>query len=655
MKIITYLWIVLLFLLTNHLKGQNLEELKNYNWESNPNYFEYGNSEEELIGVKDKEIIDFEYDDEGNLIEYHLVHTAYILNSDEAIEDYNKLYLPYTSASRELKTIKARVIKKNGEILELDESKILTSKDEETQVERKYYAFEGIEKGGIIEYYYLLKKTPLYTGKKVTQQYDYENNNYEFDLYCPINLRFKIKSYNELPDIIIDTSVTDKNHWKLTIKKVDKLEREDQAAYNARKLFFIYKLDKNTATNKNDLTAYSDIAQNIYSLYYSEKTKGEIKSIKKLINETNCNIARNKDGKIRAIENYIKSSFYLVPQNREFSEISEVIVRKTASYTGIIKLYTAIFTELEIDHQIVLTSDRFNLKFDKGFEAYNFLTDYLIYFPAIKAYMSPTDVMSRLGYPPVELVNNYGLFIKEINVNNIKTSLAKKKFIGSTDYKKNFDEMLVNIDLKKEDVEQSIVKFERSTSGYYAMGIQPFMNLFKDEDKTEIVDEYIKYLSEDIVILNKTVLNDDSKYFGVEPFKVISEFHLDPFIEKAGNKIILKVGNLIGPQMEMYQEKERILPVEMAFKRDYHRVITINLPEDLKIKNINDLNIYNDYVEDGETLMSFKSSYTLENNTLVITVDEFYDVIEIAPNLYNTYRKIINSAADFNKVSLVLE
>ena len=53
--------------------------------------------------------------------------------------------------------------------------------------------------------------------------------------------------------------------------------------------------------------------------------------------------------------------------------------------------------------------------------------------------------------------------------------------------------------------------------------------------------------------------------------------------------------------------------------------------------------------------MSFNSSYTFENNTLIVTIDEYYNIIDIKPELYNTYRKIINSAADFNKVSLILE
>ena len=651
-----YLYISITLLLANNINCQNLEEFKNHSWGNSTSYFKHQTEEEAIIGVKDKIIINFEYNDNGHLIEYDLIHKAFILNSDEEIEAYNKLYLPSISSTTQLEEIKARVIKKNGDINVLDKDKILSSKDEETNIESKYYAFEGVEKGSIIEYYYILKKSPVISGKKIKAQHSYLNKNYEFDLYCPLNLIFKFKSYNNLPEIIRDTNTNDKNHWQLNLKTINKLDHEEQSAYSASKMSFIYKLDRNTATNSYDISSYSSVANRFYNKYYSAKSKNELKAVRKLINGTDCKIARNKWGEIRAIEDYLKSTIYTVSTgNDDLYDISKIIINKIASDQGMINLYVAIFNELEIKHQIVLTSNRFDLKFDKKFEASNFLTDCLFYFPDLKAYLSPTSINSRLGFPPMEFTNTYGLFIKEININNMKTGLAKVKFIEAVDYKKNFSDMIINIDLDTNDISKSIVKFDRSSAGYNAINIQPFMNFYADEDKMEILDDYIKSINEDISIINKTVFYDDAKYFGIEPFKVSSEFYLDPFIEKAGKTIILKVGNLIGPQTEMYQEKERILPLENQFNRNYHRVITINIPEKYKINNLDALTINNEYVKDSETLMSFKSSFTFENNTLTVIVDEYYNLITIEPILYNTYRKIINSAADFNKVSLILE
>ncbi len=648
--------VTLVFILPLLGNAQELESLKDYDWEEKPNPLQY-NSEEDVITTIDKTVVDFEYDEDGSLIEYFLEHQGHILNSDEKIEDYNKLYLPYTSSSSVLINMKARVIKANGEIIVLDDSKILTSKDEETDREYKYYAFEGIEKGSAIEYFYLLKKVPSFSGRKFNFQSTHTKHNVLFDLYTPNNLIFKFKSYNGLPEMFKDTNSTEQTHWELKIDTLEKLDRESQSAYNAKRQFIIYKLDRNTYANKYNISSYSAIAKNAYNIFYAEKSKSEVKEINKLIKTINCKTARNKEGMIRSIENYIKNTFYVVDAggNPELKDISKIITNKIASYQGIVKIYGAIFNELEIKHQVVLTSNRFDLKFDKEFEAANFLTDYLIYFPDLKSYMSPTDIGSRLGYPPPELTNNYGMFIKELEINDIKTALAKTKFIDPVEYEKNYDEILIDIDLNKDDIYTSSVKCDRSTAGYYAANIQPYMNLFKEDNKKEVIDEYIKYIDPDINIISKTVYNDDSKYFGVEPFRITSEFNIDPFVESAGKNTLLKIGKLIGPQMEMYQEKERVLPVETQYKRYYHRVIKINVPESFTIKNLDDINIHNEYKEAGKVLMYFKSFYTFENGVLTITADEYYDMIEVPTNLYDTYRKIINSAADFNKVSLILE
>jgi len=136
-----------------------------YDWEENPVYHVDENDTNELIAMKDKNIVEFFFIDEG-LAEYVVKHRVLFLNSDQAIEDNNKIYLPYSSSS-ELVTNKARVITKDGKVIDLDESKILTAEDEETGEVYKYFTFEGVEKGSFVEYLYILQKRPSYKGKKL--------------------------------------------------------------------------------------------------------------------------------------------------------------------------------------------------------------------------------------------------------------------------------------------------------------------------------------------------------------------------------------------------------------------------------------------------------------------------------------------------------
>jgi hypothetical protein len=52
---------------------------------------------------------------------------------------------------------------------------------------------------------------------------------------------------------------------------------------------------------------------------------------------------------------------------------------------------------------------------------------------------------------------------------------------------------------------------------------------------------------------------------------------------------------------------------------------------------------------------SFVSNYTLEGQTLTVTINEYYKQLYAPLERYEDYRKVVNAAADFNKVTLVLE
>ena len=54
-------------------------------------------------------------------------------------------------------------------------------------------------------------------------------------------------------------------------------------------------------------------------------------------------------------------------------------------------------------------------------------------------------------------------------------------------------------------------------------------------------------------------------------------------------------------------------------------------------------------------MFSFKSSYQLEGNTLTVTANEHYRENRVQVAMYEEYRTVINSAADFNKIVLLLE
>ena len=647
--------IVLIIVITSLTTfSQTIPFFKSYDWEQNPSYNITENNDENLIALKEKIVTEF-YFEEGALFEYFLEHKILWLNSDDAIEDYNKIYLPFSSES-ELQINKARVITNNGKVINLDESKILTAQDEETGRQYKYFAFEGITKGSFIEYIYVVKKQPAYMGKRLNIQSYFNKKNVEFELLSPSNLTFKFKSFNGLPKVEQDTLSTEKFHYKLYVKDLKKIEKEYLSAYNASKGFIVYKIDKNIANNVSDIVSYSKVSQNLYSFYYPEYEKKTTNLISEFIKELQLPENADEETIIRNLELYIKTNVYSAETySEELKNLDKVLEKKVANETGLLKLYAAIFRTLNIKHELVLTSDRTELKFDKNFEANNFLTDFLIYFPKHKKYLEPNSPERRYGFPSPYLMDNYGLFIKEVVIGDYKSAVGKVKYIAPVKSENTKDIMVVDISFNKDNLAENKIHFDRSFSGYYAANIQPFMNLIIGNKRDELVDSFIENISKENTIEKREIVNGESELFGVKPLQFIVDFTSEAFVEKAGRKYLFKLGDIIGPQVQMYQEKKRILPLEEQFHRSYFRTINIKIPEGYKITNLDDINIDNSYLEDDKELFSFKSFYVLEGDNLKITADEHYKENKVKVSLYEEYRTVINSAADFNKIVLLFE
>ena len=79
------------------------------------------------------------------------------------------------------------------------------------------------------------------------------------------------------------------------------------------------------------------------------------------------------------------------------------------------------------------------------------------------------------------------------------------------------------------------------------------------------------------------------------------------------------------------------------------------MPEGYTIKNPEELTINHTFNENGASTMGFVSSYKLDKNELTIHVVEEYKQVFYPLSQYEDFKKIINAAADFNKIVLVLE
>jgi hypothetical protein len=642
-------FILILFITCNSI-AQTVPFYESYNWEITPSY-QIEESDNDMVAIKDKVVTEFIFEDQ-NLIEYYLEHKVLWLNSDDRIEEYTKVYLPIANDASQV-VINARIIKKTGEIIVLDKSRILRSEDDETGRDFNYFSIDDVEKGSIIEYYYVIKRRPKFQGAMVDIESDYDKQTVEFDLYAPSNLRFSFKSFNLETTVKKIESFKEKTHWKFLAKDIKAVNKEEKAPYNAAIGFIMYKLHENTANNAI-ITSYNNVAQNLFDFYYSTYSKLEKKLINKFAKNFKFDDGLRDENKARIIDLFIKENIYISENDSE--NLINVLKTKTANETGVIKLYIALFEKFDVTHEMVLTSNRLQLKFDKDFEATNFLQEFLFYFPASKKYLSPSKFGTRFGFPPPYFMNNFGLFVTGYDINGKRKAFSEVKFIEGIPASLSSDEMLIEVIFNTKDLTKNTIALERKLNGYYAMNLHPFMNLIQPNRINEVIDQYfVQNIDKNAKVLKREFINEDPSLFGVKPFVVKFDISSEYFVEKKGDKYLFKLGDLIGPQMEMQQEKKRILPLEAEFNRSYYRTIKIHIPEGYQISNLEDIIIKNSYTTKDKELFIFDSYYTLEGNVLTVIADEHYRETFVAPEIFEAYRTVINSAADFNKVTLVLE
>jgi hypothetical protein len=654
-KNIAHFFLLISFLWSSNIVAQH-GEYNDYDWVESPVIHTLSVKEKALdkIVLKEKKAYEYLYDPSGNLTEQILSHTITRVNSDKVIQESNRIYIPSGSKLNYL-IHKVRVINPDGKVKELSDSDIKEAVDEKSKGTYRFFALEGLELGSEIEHMYLLKINPNYGGKREIIQSDILKNNVEFSLISPTNLIFKIKSYNDLAEVKLDTSRKDKNVYQLKVDKIDALKEETISSYSSHLQQLIFKLDANTASGSKDLISYGSVSNNIFNNICSAADKTEQKKVKKLIHQINLKNSPDEEAKIKTIERYLKTNIVVLENNNPvFSSISNILDNKVGNEDGMTKLYSAIFNELGINYQIVLTSNRDKVKFDPDFEAYNFLEAYLLYFPEIDSYLSPSETSSCLGYIPFNLSANHGLFIKKVALNNFNTGIGKVSYIKPVPYDKNFSNHFVKVDFT-EDIGNPLVYCENEMGGYYAQYYQPYYNIMPDDNKKKLNEALVYGFIENAEIKEVKIENGGREYFGEKPFIVKASLTSENLVEKAGNKYLFKVGDLIGPQMEMYQDKERKLEVENNFMRLYKRSITFELPEGYKIANPESLKMDVFMKEEGERTITFTSNYKVEGNKYVIDVEEYYKKLNFPLSQYESYRKVINAAADFNKITLVIE
>lgn len=629
-----------------------------YDWEDEPTMEtrEWITKEDEAL-VKSVRMIEYRYENQ-QIVVYNLTHNIIWVGSEKTIEAYNKLYIPILELDKredDNTRIQARVLQPNGAIVELDEDDIQEGKTDEGNTYR-YFALDGLKVGCIVEYLFLTRSYPSFYGSRTTLQHDAPIAELVYELVTPGNLKFKTKSYNVLQQAVYDTVLTEQNRYFIHQDSVPAFKKEPSAFEDANMGYIIYAIDQNYYNGMRDMSGFGGYTEKVSENVKVRLSKRTEKELLNILDESGMRDESDEADQIALIERYVKANFFVQSSLRgeDAADLDAIVKNKAMNEFGCLRLYKYLFELAEIDAELVFTSSRSDEPFDKDFENYMFLREDLMYFPASEIFIAPANQFSRMGCFSSSLHNTDALFLTEIDLGNSTEAIGEVRYIPPQNFDENRSELTVNWALEA-DGDIGEVKVERKTYGLQTQGKQPLVPFVPEEDMDEFEKEVINWMYPEVEFQDYEVLNLSPEFYPFEPLIARTHFTDEVYTEPGATSTIVKVGMIIGPQAEMYMvDSVRTLPVDHGFPRWYHREITITVPDGYTLKNTETLAMdVNDGQENPDLL--FKSTYTYENNVLKIEIDEWYKNGSYPAEMFETYRAVINAAADFNKKYVVLE
>jgi len=647
-----YVFLAACFLSAIGVWAQSSPEKKYYDW-AKPETIERvkvnDTTDRPADVLMDERAIEYKYGTQ-DLEYYSFRHMVVQINTDRGLERFNKLYIGVDDVI-DILLIKARSISPKGVVKEINEGQMKDQTDEEDGSKSKIFAFEGLEIGSIIEYIVYTKNYYEVFGRMIFQN-DLPVHKARFELYSPDNLQFKLKGYNSFPSVK-DTTIGDKNHYTTDYFAVAPLFEEKYSNFRANVCRVEYKLAYNTSTKgKVPIYTYAEVAKNVYNRIYSPADK-PAKGLEKIISNLKLKDAP-LEKKARLIENYFKSNISVKTNQRVSEEIDDILKNKLASESGITKVMAQTLELAGVKTELVITTDRYRVRFDSDFETYNFLGDYLIYLPGLNKFIAPGEFSYRLDITPYDYIGNNGLFIKAIEAGGVKMGLGTVKKIGvpSVDDTKETIKVDVTFNL---DEDKLNLTYHKEMNGYLSVFYKPAYFALDKENRDKIITDMLKGVSKDARLSDINVTHSDmNNVDDKEPFTVDAKMEISELLERAGTRYLFKLGDIIGQQSEMYQNKKRQTDIEVEYPHQYLRIIRFKVPDGYDAQGLEKIKMNFVLTEDGEQTAGFISDYTVDaDGWVTVTIKEFYSKIIYNVSKYEEYRKVINAAADFNKVVVV--
>ncbi len=604
------------------------------------------------IYLRDDRIYEYKFEDK-KMVQYNHVYKLIKVADDKGIESFNKIYVPVYGTS-EVNNLKARVINSSGQVINVPAEKI---KDEMYEGNRfRFFAMEGLDKGSEIEYTYVTKRNPTYFGSETFQSESTPYARVNVTLVVPKHLKFEAMGFNGLT-VLTDSVIDETRVIAAYSDNIPQLEDEKYGLPKPHMQRLDYKLSYNLSNNNPvKLNTWNEMARNIHRNLTSINDK-EKKAVTKFVNAANVPDGTGEETTIELLEDYMKNKINidekLVSENAD--NLEAIIKSGNTNDFGASRLMIAMLETKGIRYQIVFPSVRNQLPLVEELENWNRIDETLLYFPSTKKFLQPNAVILRYPYVDAYWAATRGLFLKITSIGDVTTAIAKFDTIPMIPFDQHAHNMEVSVKLDGTG-DSLIIESKQILKGYGASVYRPIWSFLTVDKQQETMKEIIGSVAKSENIQNIKAENTAfTDFWDNKPLIISGTIHTAQLLDRAGNKLLFKVGELIGTQEQMYQEKPRQLPAEMQYPHVLYRKIKFQIPDGYSIKNLKDLNIYIQEKKNNIITLGFTSSYTLTGNSLDVEVMETYRELKYPLSEFETFKKVINAAADFNKIVLVLE
>lgn len=605
-----------------------VEEVKNYTWQATPKFSEIPAEFQSYPAVvlKDYRL----YDNRIGQYTYKafvVKHTAIKILTDEGINNYNKVNINKKYV-RDYRDLQARVIKPDGKIVPLSKDRII----EKDNSDEKQFVFEGVEKGDIIEYYYVIKDYP-----------DFNSVEY-FQRDIPVlDGKFQLNKISEGRAYFLNIGMADKSvkkHYIYTVTDLPAYKDEVSATNLANLVKIYYFVDSNFNYNFN-------------SFYWSLNTFADGVNAKSMVKEFIKDLKLD-DTTVPLDERLTKMDIYLkenVELDRQY-QYKKIFETKKMMPAMALYLYKDVLDYLKVEYHFMASTDKFDNKFSSDIVMPSTFSEILIYIPETKKYLMPFYYWMPYGPPSSVCLNNDAVAYKRYK-NTVTHEVTK---VGGVSMEDNVNRTSSEINVDS-DMETVTVKKKSDFTGYRSYYYRSILKDIPQEKIKEFIGDAV-FNDVDVEIKKYEFKNKEYKYnYGnANPFTFETEALVkESWLENAGKNYLITLGKVLGEQTNLYQETERKHPVDISYPKKYVHAIKFNIPDGYTVKDVNSL-IFNKELKDdqGKVIGKFTSVAAVNGKTVDIAIEEFYDFTHLGIEKYPAYRDVMNAAYDFYKSALVL-